>query len=420
MSDIFCSGLGFITTVILSKELSVKEFGVFMLSLSIVQTASTAACFGLDRSAVRFISYYKSKNNNDEAFGILKPVIYIMLLSSLSVAVFVYYGDKIFGENGFFPMIKSPVPYNIMAISAFFAALYSIVRPSLYGYKMFKHSALVQMLVDTVRLLSISLLVIYKNINVATVFIVFAEAYVAGIIMGLLTLNRFVKPHDEKSVPLSRSRIFQLISYSKWIFLYSLSAMLLNFTVLSMLERMINAEASGIYGLALSLTYIFKIISNAAISTYLPEVSEFNKTCQIKEYLKSSLKISIYCGLIFIPLTFLSKYIIVFIFGTHYEGSVSIFNILLLSYIPAYFNLTARLSLHAINKPEILAVTNAFSLLVMYFGCFYLIPLSGIIVPAYITFFTNACLFIYFKIYISGQISKGDSIFQTGQKRYFQ
>lgn len=420
MADIFCAGLGFITTVIVSRELSVKEFGVYMLSLSIVQTASAAACFGLDRSTIRFISYYVGKNKTDEALGIFKTVIFIMFLSSISLAVFICYGDKIFGENGILLLIKSPIPYKAMAISVFFATLFSIVRPSLYGFKMYKASVLVQIVVDSIRLLSIFLVIIMKRLNAASIFIVYAWSYLAGLIMGSRTLNRFHRMENRNSFLLSTRRTFQLISYSKWIFFSNISAMLLNITALSMLERMVNAEASGIYGLALSLTYIFKIISNAAISTYLPEVSGFNNTYQIRKYLKLSLRISICCGLVFIPFIFLSKYVIIFIFGTHYERSVSIYNILLLSYIPASFNLTVRLSLHSINRPEILAVTSVLSLISMYIGCYYLIPAAGIAAPAYITLFTNACLFVFYAIYITRQISRGNSVFQSREALYFQ
>ncbi|MBF0555072.1 MAG: oligosaccharide flippase family protein [Nitrospirae bacterium] len=420
MGDIFCSGLGFITTVIVSKELTVKEFGVVMLSLYIVQAAATAACFGLDRSAVRFISYFNSKDKNDEAFGVLKTVIYMMFVSSMFFAAIVYGGESIFGESGFSLRIKSPIPYKVLAISVFIAAIFSIVRPSLYGYKMFKASVLVQLLVDTTKLLSVSLLVILKKLNAASFFIAYAGSHLAGIIMGSLSLQRFLAQQKINPIHLSAGRVMQLISYSKWIFIGRISDMLLSVTALSMLERLISAEASGIYGLALSLTYIFNILINSAISTYLPEVSEFNKTYQVKEFLKYSFRISIYCGLVFIPAAFLSKYAIIFIFGTSYAASTAIFNILLLSYIPASFKLAAWLCLQSINRPEISSIEKILSLLFMYVGCRYLIPTVGTIAPAYITLISTAGSVVFYSIYIPRQMSRGDSIFQNRDKRYFQ
>ena len=51
-----------------------------------------------------------------------------------------------------------------------------------------------------------------------------------------------------------------------------------------MLARILNTKTTGIYGLALNLTYIFPILINSLRSVLLPEVSRFKTRNQFENY----------------------------------------------------------------------------------------------------------------------------------------
>ncbi len=233
----------------------------------------------------------------------------------------------------------------------------------------------------------------------------------APLIGGLLGFGLLWQKFFAEGKPI-QNLFSQLFSYSKWLFVSNVCEITLPFVGIFMLAKMLSSEAAGIYGLALNLSYIFPIITYSLVSVLLPEVSRFREIGQLDKYIRGSLKISLYIGIAILPLLFFSHKIILFFFGSRYLDSFPIFNWLMLSYIVLTINSTIRVTLHAMNRPQVLAIVDLLKLTVMVIGCYLLIPLLGALAPAILALIVNVSVLGFFSMYVFKKIRGGDISFQ--------
>jgi O-antigen/teichoic acid export membrane protein len=165
--------------------------------------------------------------------------------------------------------------------------------------------------------------------------------------------------------------------------------MIVPYVGIFMLAKMSGSEAAGIYGLALSLTYIFPILIDSLRTVLLPEVSRFRQLQQFETYLSKSLRISLFAGIAVIPLLFFSRKIILLLFGPRYAACTEIFNLLLLSYIASMINNIIQTALHSMKRPHIVAIANLAKLTLIILGSYLLIPRVGVIAPAILSLAGN-------------------------------
>jgi len=90
-----------------------------------------------------------------------------------------------------------------------------------------------------------------------------------------------------------------------------------------MLATMLDSKASGLYGLALNLTYVFSILIGSLNAVLLPEVSRYREIAQIERYVKNSLKISIGISLTILPSVVRLRICVVIIFRMFFEIMLS-------------------------------------------------------------------------------------------------
>jgi O-antigen/teichoic acid export membrane protein len=171
---------------------------------------------------------------------------------------------------------------------------------------------------------------------------------------------------------------------------------------------MLNSEAAGIYGLALSLTYIFPILVTTLTSVLLPEVSRFREKKQFTVYYWQSLKISAGFGILLAPILFFAKDIILFFFGDRYLESIPVFIWLALGFLFFAMSHILRPILLSLDKPHILTFTDWVSVFAMFTGCLVFIPYLGVLAPAITAFVVNGLAMAFLAIYAIRHIHKAD------------
>ena len=64
--NVFASGIGFFTVIIISKYLSISDFGVFSIAISILHLSRFMTNLGINSSAIKFASSYLGEGKADE------------------------------------------------------------------------------------------------------------------------------------------------------------------------------------------------------------------------------------------------------------------------------------------------------------------------------------------------------------------
>ncbi|MGB8952348.1 MAG: oligosaccharide flippase family protein [Candidatus Aminicenantales bacterium] len=94
--NLFTSGLGAISALLVSRYLSVGDFGLFSLALSIMYTATFLTELGTNTSMVKFASSYLGAGRTAEASHVFRVIFRTQLAAILIVA-----GTMFFLANSF-------------------------------------------------------------------------------------------------------------------------------------------------------------------------------------------------------------------------------------------------------------------------------------------------------------------------------
>lgn len=406
--NIFAAFLGFLAVLIISRGLTVHDFGLFNIAISAMLIASRFSGLGMDTAMIRFTSSYLGVKKTSEATQVLRTTFLVKIISSFILAVIIFntaelLATKVFHYSSLTPLLKLAA-FGVLVIPTF-----NYLKSVLYTYQLFQMGVILQILVDFGKLSTVLVLIFYLKMNILAAVAAFAFTPLIGLLLGFgLLWQKFIS--KEKPI---QNLFSQLFSYSKWLFVSNVCEVTLPYVGIFMLAKMSSSEAAGIYGLALNLTYIFPIITYSLMSVLLPEVSRFREIAQLDKYIRGSLKISLYIGIAILPLLFFSHKIILFFFGSRYLDAVPIFNWLMLGFIVLTINSTIRVTLHSMNKPQVLAVVDLLKLTVMVVGCYLLIPLLGTLAPAIMALVVNVIVLGFFSIYVFKKIREGDISFQN-------
>lgn len=401
--NVVAAGIGFLAVLLISRELSVSDFGLFNLSMSIMLIVSRLSSLGMNTPMVKFASSYLEVNKRAAAAQVIRTTFRVRVIASLILAVITFSCAELISTKVFnYPDLTSLI--KLVSSGILGVATFSYIRSALHAYQLFKKSIILQLLVDVGKFSTVIILIFFLgNMDTFVAVAVFALMPFLGIIPGLRQLSSKIFS-AEKPIQNLFTKFF---SYSKWRFISQVCATTLPFLGILMLAKISGSEAAGIYGLAVNLTLILPIINYSLVTVLLPKVSMFREAGQFKDYLERSLMISFYIGISVIPFLFISHKIIPFFFGLRYLDSVPVFNWLMLSAILYSTNSIIHIALYSMNKPHIVAIVDLFMLFVMVAGCYILIPFLDTLAPAILALIVNAVALAFTSWYVFGHIRNG-------------
>jgi O-antigen/teichoic acid export membrane protein len=401
--NILCAGLGFLSILIISRTVSVSDFGLFNIAISLILMVQPLINFGMLGTMIKFVSSHLSRGREAEATHVVKAVFVIKITLSLIMAVLVFLLAVPLSLHVFHQPLLSPL-LRIAAWGIFFLSMFNYVKATLWAYKKFLAYVIIQFLTDATKVLTIGLLFLISALTVVSAVTVFSLLPLLGFGLGFIYF---------RSVFFSRgthtNKLYsQLLSFGKWLFLSNLSRRFFLYIGVVLLARMLNSEAAGIYGLALNLTYIFPILVATLTSVLLPEVSRFRGKKQFTVYYWRSLKIFAGLGICLTPVLFFARDIILFFFGERYLASIPVFIWLTIGLLFFAVSHILRPILLSLDKPQIATYADLVSVIVMFIGCYVFIPSLGVLAPAITAFVINVCSMVFLVIYTFHLIHKSD------------
>ncbi len=408
--NIFSASLGFFAVLIISRELTVSDFGVFNTAIPFILIPTQLSSLGMDTVMTKFASSFLSKEKEGEAIQVIRVTLIIRVIMGSVYALIIFNTADLFSLMFFQDYSLSPI-IKLCTFGIFFAAIFNCFKSILYIYQLFKQSTSIQILVDLGKLSIVVLLMFSLKLDIRNAVTTFAFAPLIGVLYGVWMLRKIL---FSKGSPV-QNLLHRLFSYSKWLVITNICVLVLPYIGIFMVAKMLSREAAGVYGLAVNLTYIFPIIIYSLRSVLLPEVSRFKEPDQIKIYIKNSLRISFYVVLVISPFLIFANKIIPFFFGVRYIESVPIFNCLLLSYMVVTINTTIRVVIYSINKPHVLAIADLIRLIFLLLGSYLLIPFLNVLAPAVIVIIVNVGYCVFISLYIHRKIRSGDMSFECSE-----
>jgi O-antigen/teichoic acid export membrane protein len=331
--NLVTAGLGFLISVLLSRFLSVADFGRINLMFSLVVTFFTIADFGFSNTTIIFYNRFKGKYPENPLYYLnsiyLRFWISVIVISTLIVYFFLRPYFNLNGTESFlilFVFIPFMIfrylnscnqaygywkQFNIQNIMNKFLQMSSIFLGILFFYRLSgiqdKYEATLSgYALYPVLLIVFSIILNYKYLH----FRPLAE-----------NRKQVVSDLSKIAVPLGMTNIFVIIS--------------MRFGYLAT-DKLLGSDALGIFSAANTLALVFPLITTSLMNVLLRETAT-RKQEFLQKIIVNQKKYAPFLLLFLVMSIVLSRFFILLIFGENYAASVNIFRILLIPYIGGIF-----------------------------------------------------------------------------------
>jgi len=395
------SVIGALAVLIISRQLTVSDFGLFNTALYALLMISPLTDLGTSRSVVMFSSALLRDQKHEQATKLMNFAFLLRFLVSLVVGLMLFIGSPYLSTR-IFDISGMDLLFKLVAVWIVIRSLFLFVRIVFQTYQEFNKSVVMQIIVDVSRLTFVVIAGIVTKLNSVIAILIFIAASLFGLIYGVLRINkesilRFKWPEINLS---------EVFSFSKWIFLNNIVVNVMSSIPIFIILELLGTFSAGIYGLAISINFVFPILIQSLGTVFLPEISRFREINQYKSLFKITVFVLILFLVLSIPVILASKSIIRILFGIRYIDAVPVFNLLLLGNVFRLGGSLIRISLLPLNKPHITAYINILSIIILVSGCFLLIPVIGVVAPAVIFLATNIVAFVFLLFYVYKILAK--------------
>lgn len=346
IGSIFVFLFSYAFRIVLTRYLSVEEYGLFYAIWNFLTFFLFFIYLGLDQASVHYVVKYKIENNYGKIKSVILSTLAFQLLTTLIFIAGIFFSAG-FLEEQYFRYPGAGFLLMLMSVFLLFNVLGGISSYILYGFQRLKVYAFYAPIQAFLYL--VLFLVFWWN------GMALAAPYWAYVITSLLLVLIFL-PFSWKAFPFFRHKATdfgevtkQLFSYGLPVILTAISSRLLIQTDTLMLTRMTSLEEVGLYQAALPIATILTFLSAGVLTVLFPLFTELwhrGEKERIELYLRYIYKYLLLISLLLVILFMLfSKGLILWMFGEEYLGAQLALIILLAG---ALFNLFSSINLQSI------------------------------------------------------------------------
>ncbi len=381
ISQILTYVLAFFTVVYTARYLGASGFGILSLALSIGAIFGVFADMGLSTLIVRELSRNKSLTGK----YIVNSILMKIFLSILTLGL-VFLTVQVIGYD----RLESLVIY-LITISVIISSFYTLLNAIFQAEERMEYLSIAN-IINSFVLLTGTIIGIYLGLSI----IYFALIYIVTSIIVLIYCS-IVYMKEFSEIPLKIDFSFWKPTIKEsWSFgIIFLSGMLYTYVDSIMLSILKGAEAVGWYSAAYRLMYIALLLPNAINMAVYPVMSRLfhdssseSLTMLYERYFKYMLIVGIPLG---VGTSILAKQVILLLYGTGYEPSITVLQILVWTIVFTFAGASYTQLLQSINKQMIITKISIFCLVINIIINLILIPPYSYVGASYATFDHRNC-----------------------------
>jgi O-antigen/teichoic acid export membrane protein len=332
MGNMITAMLGFTLNVLLSRFLTVAEFGRISLIFSLVVTLFTIADFGFSNTVVIFYNKYRQIYSNNPLYYLNTIYLRFWLLISCSGGLIIYFFIRnYFGMN----YMESTVIFLVFVPFMLFRYLNSCNQA--YGrWLKFNILNILNKFLQIAAIFSGALVLYYfagksRYISVLTGYAIYPFLLlIVSLIVNFRYLRFSVLKENKSSIIKDISRIAVPLGITNIFVIISM-----RFGYLAT-DKLLGSEALGIFAAANTLALVFPLITSSLMNVLLRETAT-RKHEFLAKIIASQKRYTPYLVMFLIAGIILSRPFIMLVFGENYAASANIFRILLVPYVGGIF-----------------------------------------------------------------------------------
>lgn len=378
-ANIVYAGLGFVTTIIVLRNLNSQILGVVYPLIAFMMLLKQFGDFGLGISFVNYASRYFSRSEKltqsyFSNYFYLK-IILSTIISLLGILLAKPIGLLLFSTD------EHTLIVQIVMIVAFFQSMTTYYQSIHQIQSRFNILAVSKVLPQLIKLCGLVILLVIGKLNLELCLFFFLQVPLTSIFWSMAHTSM----KDTFSMAVNLKHTKKLFISSRWIWLSALIITMATNADILMTRSLAGADELAILLGGQKLAGIFPIITSSLIMVLLPKVGSMKNKKELSYYLRKSLPIMILLSLPLLLLIPFSELIISLVIGEQYSSSASIFNIYLVTHIFIFITNPASLVFYRLDKESDLFKINCIQLLINLIGNFLLIPTWGAIAAATMT-----------------------------------
>lgn len=330
--------LAYLYRLIIAR-MGVNEYGLFSLGLGIIGITSSFTFFGLHRGVLRYVSYYRGKEDYERVKGVIVSALKITFTISLIVAILLFLLSDFISLNYFYNINLSLI-LKILSISIPINVLNEILINAILGFQKVKYMVISKNIVlNSIRFL-FTIIFLYFSVSIIGVTVIYVVSFFISLIFSFYFLEKKVFPIIKskiKSVYQNR----ELFSFS-WPLVFSGFALLIiTWTDTIMLGALKTVREVGMYNAALPTSYMLYTVPQGLAFLVVPTLTYLFSKKEMNEFrlvYRTVTKWLFMFNLILLSLFILfSKEIISVLFGVEYSLAGDVLIILSIGLFINYF-----------------------------------------------------------------------------------
>jgi O-antigen/teichoic acid export membrane protein len=262
-------GLGFVVTLVVTRWLGASDFGLFLLALSILQTARLFADLGLQDGALRFVALAEGRGDRAESARVVTTVLRWSLATSLIAAVVLMLAAPLLAQWFRQPALRWIIPILAVGLPLWTVGL--VLRKVLQAFKRLVAIACLYSVIDPVIRIAVFIgcSLAGWRIGAALASHVLAAAV---ILIGALVVLRPRWPGGADRLRGRASRA--ILAFSIPLSLMQLAGLALQSADSLFLGYFTSAHSVGVYGAAERLAALGGMMLVAASMAFAPHATE--------------------------------------------------------------------------------------------------------------------------------------------------
>ena len=268
IGSILGRGFYFLSQVIIIRLYGVENFGLYILSLTVLKITELFARFGLHNGGMRFVSIYYEKDKLSKLKGTIIGAVGFSFLNGLIMSILVYTFSN-FIAYSIFHKPQLEILIKLSAISIPFVATMIVISLVTRGFHTTKYVTYISHLIQPILNIMFIIIFFFLGISIKGAIYAFTISHLIGIICGVFFLIKLC-PSLKSGIKDSVFELRKLLTYSAPLVGIGFLHFFLSWTDTFMLGIMRSSVDVGIYRAAAQIPIFLTIILSAFNSIYAP------------------------------------------------------------------------------------------------------------------------------------------------------
>ena len=271
--------LGFVSRVIIVRNITQSEYGIYSLALVLTTIFVTISTLGLQEGSTRYIAYFRGKKEERKIRGVISSSLKIALIASIIFSLILFLSSDIISDN-IFHSSELSTPLKIFSAAIPFTVLIGIFTSLFRGFGRVEPNVYFQNILRSV----IFILFLVGAILLGVSFLGVLYAYLASIVLtciafAIYTIKKLPLPafsvkKDADAATSINSIGKELLRFSLPLLLTAMFFMLMTQIDTLMLGYFKTSDIVGLYNGAFPIAQLIFLPLSSMLFIFIPIASQ--------------------------------------------------------------------------------------------------------------------------------------------------